>query len=615
MRLLLSIIAVLVLLFADLAALDLTNGILYDIPDSKIEEHFGKMPQSRLSASQLSELAAYRVDADTVKVLAILVEWTDRPGVYSTETFDSLLFSRNIYPGGSVADYYYEVSYGNTIVKGEVVGWYNGGTYTKNFNFESILPTVDADVDFSQYDYNNDDDVDAVIFVRSGTGEEDSQNPIDIWSYAYTYWPNGGPGPFDGKYLSRWNTSAERFPPRNPIVPWAFSGDEVLNNNRVFIHEFGHNLGLPDLYDYDDKLILSTFTTPNDGNDHPVYDWDVMGYYGYGYLSLGSSVASHMCGWSKKELGWITPTELVGTYNDLVINRIETTSDNSLFAVPLNPGEGEYFLLEYRDPAHSGLYDHFDSDFSVYFWPQLTFGADSLQRGLLITHVHDSLTNDSRINYGTPLYDHYEVAVEDAGYNPAMDFTMNPEGDVTDSAQWWYPYESRKGAPFTSEVSGKEEFNTTTTPNSDSYFGPSGVIVKVDSIVGDKLYANVTNPNHDNDGDGWGASFDNCPNTYNPDQADADDNQIGDACEGCCLGYRGNVNNDPEDKVNIADVTCIIGYLFGDPEAPEPECDIACIEEANANGDPVESVNISDVTFLVAYLFGLPAGAAPPACP
>ena len=38
-------------------------------------------------------------------------------------------------------------------------------------------------------------------------------------------------------------------------------------------------------------------------------------------------------------------------------------------------------------------------------------------------------------------------------------------------------------------------------------------------------------PDVDSDGDGWLDCFDNCPNDFNPDQADADGNGLGDACE------------------------------------------------------------------------------------
>jgi len=80
---------------------------------------------------------------------------------------------------------------------------------------------------------------------------------------------------------------------------------------------------------------------------------------------------------------------------------------------------------------------------------------------------------------------------------------------------------------------------------------------------------------------------------------------------GCCEGVRGNTNDDPDDKINVSDVTYLVTYLFGIPTGPEP----VCWEEGNANGDPDEKVNVSDVSYLLAYLFGIPSGPAPPACP
>ena len=81
--------------------------------------------------------------------------------------------------------------------------------------------------------------------------------------------------------------------------------------------------------------------------------------------------------------------------------------------------------------------------------------------------------------------------------------------------------------------------------------------------------------------------------------------------EGCCRGIRGNANNDPDDKVNISDVSFLLAYLFGIPTGPAP----VCWEEANANGDPDEKVNVSDVSYLLAYLFGIPTGPEPKPCP
>ncbi len=73
---------------------DMSRYMVFDIPPEKIQKQFGEIPGSMLSYKDRLEIASSRFDADTMKILAILVDWSDRPGSFSPATVDSLLKSR-----------------------------------------------------------------------------------------------------------------------------------------------------------------------------------------------------------------------------------------------------------------------------------------------------------------------------------------------------------------------------------------------------------------------------------------------------------------------------------------------------------------------------------------
>ncbi len=66
---------------------------------------------------------------------------------------------------------------------------------------------------------------------------------------------------------------------------------------------------------------------------------------------------------------------------------------------------------------------------------------------------------------------------------------------------------------------------------------------------------------------------------------------------GCCVGMTGNVDGDPEELIDIADLTALIDFLFITFTEPE------CMPEANIDGDPEGLVDIADLTGLIDYLF------------
>ena len=75
----------------------------------------------------------------------------------------------------------------------------------------------------------------------------------------------------------------------------------------------------------------------------------------------------------------------------------------------------------------------------------------------------------------------------------------------------------------------------------------------------------------------------------------------------CCQGFRGNVDGDPGDMIDITDLTYLVAYAFqGGPHAP-------CVFEGDVNADGGLTPFILDLTYLVDYMFN--GGPEPPACP
>jgi hypothetical protein len=76
---------------------------------------------------------------------------------------------------------------------------------------------------------------------------------------------------------------------------------------------------------------------------------------------------------------------------------------------------------------------------------------------------------------------------------------------------------------------------------------------------------------------------------------------------GCCTGITGNIDGDPGELIDIADVTYLIDYLWITNTVP------VCFEEANMDGDPGGLVDIADLTRLIAYLW-IPPNVPPAPC-
>jgi hypothetical protein len=82
---------------------------------------------------------------------------------------------------------------------------------------------------------------------------------------------------------------------------------------------------------------------------------------------------------------------------------------------------------------------------------------------------------------------------------------------------------------------------------------------------------------------------------------------VSEACS-CCRGIAGNVDFDPDERIDIGDLTMLIQYLYVPAHDP-PQC----LAEANVDGDEQNAVDIGDLTALIAYLY-IPPNPEPAPC-
>ncbi len=348
----------------------------------------------------------------TYKAVVILLQFTDHPGDTINHTpaaFADLLFSVGTHPTGSLRDYYREVSQGKFDIDGIVTRWYTAPQVYSYYAFggkgwgplpnnaqQMALDAVqlaDPDVDFSQFDNDGpdgvpnsgDDDglIDALFVVHAGPGGEETTSPDDIWSLKWTL-PFSFPTQDGGIRAFAFTTEPEEF---GLTTPYSTAGE--LMSIGVFCHEFGHVLGLPDLYD----------TTDSDFATEGIGDWDLMatGVYTHRPGEPAGSSPAHMSAWSKIRLGWIEPTWVLQDSAGVTVPPVETSG--TVFRLWTNgEDQGEYFLVENRQPI----------GFDAGLVRSSIESGDGPAHGLLIYHVDDGIVGNENAA-------HKQVDVEEAG--------------------------------------------------------------------------------------------------------------------------------------------------------------------------------------------------------
>ncbi|MEM1216252.1 MAG: M6 family metalloprotease domain-containing protein, partial [Bacteroidota bacterium] len=289
------------------------------------------------------------------RALLLLIDYPDQLHQHTVGEFDNFTnqsgYSANG-ATGSFRDYYLDISHGRLTIDTDVEGWYtsiNNRAYygvqdlanrqygpARELVREAVDAAEAAGVNFANYDGDGDGYVDIVEIIHSGRGTEESGNPDDIWSHKSGL--GGNSVTYDGVTINEYIMQAEKY------------GSNIANIG-VLVHEFGHALGLPDLYD-------------TDGSSSGIGRWCVMAG---GTWNNGGRTPAHMSAWCKDQLGWTVTTVLdnSGTISNM------SFADNSDQIYRINtPSSNEYYLIENRQqqgwddyiPGSGLAIWHIDSD-------------------------------------------------------------------------------------------------------------------------------------------------------------------------------------------------------------------------------------------------------------
>lgn len=389
--------------------------------------------------------------AGTVPVLIILADFNDQTHVYNSSDFQAMAFGAS----NSIKDFYAKASFNqlNLVPATEsqgssndgVVGWVSLGINHPNpstITFaassaiaRAALTAANPYIYYRDYDHDGDgyvtsQELQVVIFAagyeKSITSPPGSRG---IWAHQWDLTDN--PLTLDGVKVGQ--TSAD-----GNWGGYAITGERHSDHRAAIgtaIHEFGHLLSWPDLYD-----ISNTDGDYTNG----VGNWSIMGYGSWNGTTLPGDTPALPDAFLKWYQGWLTPTKALGSTHYNVASAYDHAQ---AVLVGSNPGGvdwdfykregfGEYWLVENRQ--RSG------------------YDAALPGCGLLVWHIHEDISqwNDANARWSDRL-----VGLEQADGSDHLRWRSN-YGDASDP----YPGSAARYA-----------FDNNTTPNSRFNSGASSM--------------------------------------------------------------------------------------------------------------------------------------------
>jgi len=485
---------------------DLNKPLKKRVKGKKIKK-FKSSPQKLSEGVRAAPMAVTTIPTvgapETIRPLFLLLSFPDDNAFTTSEVaYRDFLFSSS--PG--MADYYSEVSSGRFLVDGDLSSVFlveisqSAGAHSYEYYINSqagvgggyplnaqgmvadALSIADATVNFAAFDndgpdgiprslgsVDDDGELDALVVIHAGPASEYlalAFQPDHMQSHYWSFNTAGGPRVLDGVTVLDWAMVPERDPgiadPQDRGTLGTY--EQTLG---TLVHEFGHILGLPDLYAYNGGLYSHR------GLGH--YDLMAYGLYGtntdnnlYNPTQSAWNRPGHLSVWSKQNLGWADP---VWVHGDAAVT-LWRAEDPPLVTVPQylkvvravdwGSSPEQYFLVEHR--LSSG-YDQGNSGIGF---------NNSNSGGVLIYHVDEGILT-SGLTYPNDDVDRKGVDLEEADGD-----TLSPthlDKDLTDIIGNFgnylnYPIGSSDGDFYMEESRspGQNEFSERAVIAPDSYF-------------------------------------------------------------------------------------------------------------------------------------------------
>lgn len=211
------------------------------------------------------------------------------------------------------------------------------------------------EVNFADFDNDGDGFVDNIFIFYAGYGENEGAPSWTIWPHSAQLWTMyGADVSFDGVKVDKYACTNE------------LRGTEgtVRTGIGTFVHEFGHILGLMDIY--------PTGLSGASRNVSPG-TWDTMDNASY---NNDGNTPAHFTAFERYTLGWLNPRRVTAA-EDIVLRPLHSSNDAVLISTDKDE---EFFLLENRQQQE---------------WDRYTGG-----HGMLVWHVDYSpeVWTDNKIN-------------------------------------------------------------------------------------------------------------------------------------------------------------------------------------------------------------------------